>query len=119
MLKSLRRACVVHGSDGLDEITTAGHRSGRARAWRGALLRDRAGGCGLARVKPEALRGGDAGPMRSAQGVLEGIRARIAMSPCSTPRQLWWSLPGEDLADGVALAQHSIDSGAAEPASAA
>ncbi len=77
VLKNLgsERAWVVHGSDGLDEITTVGpDPGGGAGERRGAHLRDHAGGCrAVARAKPETLRGGDAdhnarGAARRAQG---------------------------------------------------
>src|SRR6201997_4430512 len=70
------RAYVVHGSDGLDEITTAGTTAV-------AALEDGAVRCfeiapedvGLPRTKPEALRGGDAGANAEAlKAVLEGIK---------------------------------------------
>ncbi len=70
------RAYVVHGSDGLDEITTAGPTAvaaledGAVRSFEIAPE-----DVGLARVKPEALRGGDAEANAEAlHGVLEGLK---------------------------------------------
>src|SRR5712692_1975162 len=70
------RAYVVHGSDGLDEITTAGTTA--VAALENGVVR-----CfeiapedvGLPRIKPEALRGGDAEVNADAlKAVLEGIK---------------------------------------------
>ena len=81
VLKNLgsERVWVVHGSDGLDEITTSGPTSVAALE-NGEVrdLRDHAGGCGLARAKPEALRGGDAehnaaALLRRAQGQARAV----------------------------------------------
>ena len=67
MLKNLgsERAWVVHGSDGLDEITTSGP-TAVAALENGAVrtFEITPEDVGLTRVKPEALRGGDAEPTR-------------------------------------------------------
>src|SRR6202007_1499751 len=70
---------VVHGSDGLDEITTAGPTSvtalenGAVRSFE--ITPEQ---FGLAKVKPEALRGGDAATnAKAVQEVLEGKKTAL------------------------------------------
>ncbi|MBV9969580.1 MAG: anthranilate phosphoribosyltransferase, partial [Xanthobacteraceae bacterium] len=111
------RAYVVHGSDGLDEITTAGTTAV-------AALEDDAVRCfeiapedvGLPRVKPEMLRGGDAEANAEAlRAVLEGLAGPYRdVAVLNAAAALVVADKAKDLAHGVALAQHSIDSGEAE-----
>ena len=76
VLKNLgaERAWVVHGSDGLDEVTTAGPTT--VSALEGGTVRTfeiSPDDVGLPRVKPEALRGGDAAAnAKAVEDVLEG-----------------------------------------------
>jgi anthranilate phosphoribosyltransferase len=111
------RAYVVHGSDGLDEITTAGP-TAVAALEHGAVrcFEIAPEDVGLARVKPEALRGGDAETNAEAlKAVLEGIKGPYRdVAVLNAAAALVVAARARDLADGVALAQHSIDSGAAE-----
>ena len=96
VLKNLgsERVWVVHGSDGLDEITTSGPtavaalENGEVRTFE-ITPED----VGLARAKPEALRGGDADANAAAlMAVLEGKqRRRIATSRSSTRPRRWSS----------------------------
>ena len=110
------RALVVHGCDGLDEVTTTG-------PTRGAFLR--AGGVASIVVEPErlgisppvsgALRGGDAGEnARIVRSVLEGeagaCRDIVAINAAAA---LWVAGASADLAQGFEAARVSIDSGAA------
>jgi anthranilate phosphoribosyltransferase len=111
------RAYVVHGSDGLDEITTAGTTA--VAALENGVVR-----CfeiapedvGLPRSKPEALRGGDADTNAEAlKAVLEGIKGPYRdVAVLNAAAALVVAAKARDLADGVALAQRSIDSGEAE-----
>ena len=89
VLKNLGSECVwvVHGSDGLDEITTAGPTSvaalehGKIRSFEVAPE-----DAGLPRVKPEALRGGDADTTpRRCSTCSRAKPARSATWRCSTP----------------------------------
>jgi anthranilate phosphoribosyltransferase len=111
------RAYVVHGSDGLDEITTAGTTAV-------AALENGAVRCfeiapedvGLPRIKPEVLRGGDADTNAEAlKAVLEGIKGPYRdVAVLNAAAALVVAAKARDIAHGVALAQHSIDSGGAE-----
>jgi anthranilate phosphoribosyltransferase len=119
VLKNLgsERTYVVHGSDGLDEITTTGTTAV-------AALENGAVRCfeiapedvGLPRARPEALRGGDADANAEAlKAVLEGIKGPYRdIAVLNAAAALVVAGKARDLAHGVALAQQSIDSGAAE-----
>ena len=110
------RALVVHGEDGLDEITTtaptraAWLEEGRVRA-----LRIDAAELGLPRVRPEALRGGDARENAAiARAVLGGERGpRRDLVLVNAAAALWVAGAANDLREGLALAAQSLDSGAA------
>ena len=119
VLKNLgsERIYVVHGSDGLDEITTTGTTAV-------AALENGAVRCfdiapeevGLPRARPEALRGGDADANAEAlKAVLEGIKGPYRdIAVLNAAAALVVAGKARDLAHGVALAQQSVDSGAAE-----
>jgi anthranilate phosphoribosyltransferase len=110
------RALVVHGSDGLDELTTTGPSSaalladGEVRS-----LRIDPTDYGLALVKPESLQGGD--PVRNA----EILRAILSGEPgpgreivlLNAAGAIWASGAVPDLAEGLVRARASIDSGRA------
>src|SRR5467141_3469307 len=73
------RAYIVHGSDGLDEITTSGP-TAVAALENGAvrLFEINPEDIGITRIKPEALRGGDAQTNATAlKGVLEGKKGPL------------------------------------------
>jgi anthranilate phosphoribosyltransferase len=119
VLKNLgtERAYVVHGSDGLDEITTSGPTS--VAALEGGNVRTfeiTPEEVGLSKVKPDALRGGDAEENASAlKAVLEGKKnpyRDVAVSNAAAA--LVVAGIADDLKGGVVLAQKSIDSGEAE-----
>ena len=88
VLKNLGSECVwvVHGSDGLDEITTAGPTSvaaledGKVRTFE-----IKPEDVGLPRAKPEALRGGDA--EHNAQALLDVLKGKPGAVPRRRPLQ--------------------------------
>lgn len=119
VLKNLgsERAYVVHGSDGLDEITTSGP-TAVAALENGAVttFEITPEEVGLPRVGPEALRGGDAAANAVAlKGVLEGRKGPYRdVAIFNAAAALVVAGKAADLASGVALAAQSIDTGAAE-----
>ena len=118
VLKNLgsEAAWVVHGSDGLDEITTAGPtyvaalESGAVRVFE--IEPEEAG---FARVKSEALRGGSANENAQALiAVLKGAKGPFHdVALLNAAAGLIVAGRAKDLPQGVALAQKSIDSGEA------
>jgi anthranilate phosphoribosyltransferase len=119
VLKNLgsERAYVVHGSDGLDEITTAGA-TAVAALENGAVTSFEIAPeqVGIGRVKPEALRGGDAEANAAAlKGVLGGRKGAYRdVAVLNAAAALVVAAKARTLADGVNLAQTAIDSGQAE-----
>jgi anthranilate phosphoribosyltransferase len=119
VLKNLgsERAYVVHGSDGLDEITTSGSTAvaaledGRVRTFEISPA-----DVGLQQVKPEALRGGDADANAlSLKTVLEGKKSPFRdVAMFNAAAALVVAGVAKDLKAGVAIAKKSIDSGEAE-----
>jgi anthranilate phosphoribosyltransferase len=119
VLNNLGSECVwvVHGSDGLDEITTAGSTSvaelkdGKVRTFE--ISPEDAG---LSRVKPEALKGGDADVNAKALfDVLKGKKnAFREVAVLNAAAALIVAGKAENLKDGARLAAKSIDSGEAE-----
>jgi anthranilate phosphoribosyltransferase len=119
VLKNLGSQCVwvVHGSDGLDEITTSGPTSvaalenGNIRSFE--ITPEDAG---LPRAKPEALRGGDAEHNAKALlDVLKGKRNAFRdVAILNAAAALVVAGTAKDLKEGAALAAKSIDSGEAE-----
>ena len=111
-----RRALVVHGCDGLDELTTTG-------ASRVAFLEAGAVRCfeiepeevGLARSESSDLAGGSpAENARILRDVLDGqAGAPRDIVMLNAAAALWVSEQAADLAEGMLLARDSIDSGAA------
>jgi anthranilate phosphoribosyltransferase len=118
VLKNLgcETAWVVHGSDGLDEITTAGT-TYVAALDKGAVRNFEVTPeeAGLQRVKPEALRGGTAGENAQALiGVLEGAKGAFRdVALLNAAAGLMVAGRASDLKQAVALAQKSVDSGEA------
>jgi anthranilate phosphoribosyltransferase len=119
VLKNLgaERAWVVHGSDGLDEITTAGPTSVAALD-RGAIRTFEIAPeeVGLRRVSPEVLRGGDAQTNAEALAdVLKGKKGPYRdVALINAAAALIVAGRAEDLKAGLALAAKSVDAGDAE-----
>jgi anthranilate phosphoribosyltransferase len=119
VLKNLgsERAYVVHGSDGLDEITTSGPtavaalENGAVRTFEIAPE-----DVGLARTNLQALRGGNAETNAAAlKAVLEGKKGPFRnVAVLNAAAALVVAGKAKDLAAGVELAKKSIDSGEAE-----
>jgi anthranilate phosphoribosyltransferase len=111
------RALVVHGSDGLDELTTTGP-SQAALLDRGALrvFAVDPHSLGIARARPADLAGGDAAQnARIARAVLEGEPGpRQDVVVLNAGAALWVAEAAPDLAAGVELARRSLASGAAK-----
>jgi anthranilate phosphoribosyltransferase len=119
VLKNLgcERAYVVHGSDGLDEITTAGTTSvaalenGRVKSFEIAPE-----DVGLTKTTPESLRGGDAQANAAALlNVLKGHKGPFRdVAMFNAAAALVVAGRAENLKDGVVIAAKSLDSGEAE-----
>jgi anthranilate phosphoribosyltransferase len=119
VLKNLgaERAWVVHGSDGLDEITTSGPTSvaaledGQVKTFEISPEE-----LGLRKVKPEALRGGDAAT--NAEAVLNVLKGKASafrdVALLNAAAALVVAGKAKDLKDGLHAAAHSVDSGEAE-----
>jgi len=119
VLKNLGAECVwvVHGSDGLDEITTSGPTS--VTALEGGAIRSfeiSPEDVGLATVKPESLRGGDAqANAKAVEDVLEGKKTPLRdIAILNAAAALVVAGKVKDLKAGVERATHSLDSGEAE-----
>jgi anthranilate phosphoribosyltransferase len=119
VLKNLGSECiwVVHGSDGLDEITTAGPtyvaalENGKIRTFEIAPA-----DFGIEATKPESLRGGDAEHNASALAdVLEnkpGAYREVAVMNAAAA--LVVAGAAKDLKDGVEIARKSLSGGGAK-----
>jgi anthranilate phosphoribosyltransferase len=108
---------VVHGSDGLDEITTAGPTSVAALANGGIRTFEVSPEeVGLKKVKPEALRGGDAAQNAAAlRDVLTGKQGAFRdVAILNAAAALVVAGKAKDLKEGVAIAAKAVDSGEAE-----
>jgi anthranilate phosphoribosyltransferase len=111
-----RRALVVHGDDGLDEITTAaGTRAALFADGRVTPLRLAPEQVGLGRSRLEDLRGGDlqenVAIVRAILGGEPGPRRDVVLANAGAA--LWVAGAAPDWAAGVAGARQSLDSGAA------
>ncbi len=110
-------AWVVHGSDGLDEITTSGPTSvvalenGKLRSFE-ITPED----FGLKRAKPDALKGGDAATNAAALlDVLKGKKSALRdIAMFNAAAALVVAGRAKDVTEGMTQAAKSIDSGEAE-----
>jgi anthranilate phosphoribosyltransferase len=119
VLRNLGSECVwvAHGSDGLDEITTSGPthiaalENGNIRTFE-INPED----IGVARAKPEALRGGDAETNAAAlMSVLKGEKGPYRdIAILNAAAALVVAGRAKDLKDAAALAAKSVDSGDAK-----
>jgi anthranilate phosphoribosyltransferase len=111
------RAYIVHGSDGLDEITTAGPTSVAALE-NGAVKTFEIApeDVGLPKAKPEMLRGGDAASNAAALlAVLKGTKGPFRdVAVFNAAAALVVAGRAKTLKDGVSLARRSLESGEAE-----
>jgi anthranilate phosphoribosyltransferase len=109
---------VVHGSDGLDEITTAGSTSVAALEKNGKIrtFEVTPEDAGLSRGKPEALRGGDA--QQNADALLDVLKGKRGpfrdVAVLNAAAALIVAGKAKDLKQGAALATKSIETGEAE-----
>ncbi|MGB8119880.1 MAG: anthranilate phosphoribosyltransferase [Pseudolabrys sp.] len=108
---------VVHGSDGLDEITTAGLTT--VAALENGKIRTFEVGpedAGLSRAKPEALRGGDA--EHNARDLLDVLKGKPSpfrdIAILNAAAALIVAGKAKDLKQGAMLAAKSIEAGEAE-----
>jgi anthranilate phosphoribosyltransferase len=111
------RAYVVHGSDGLDEITICGPTTvASLEAGEVRLFEIAPEDVGLKRAKAESLLGGDADHnARALLAVLKGERGPFRdVAVLNAAAALVVAGKAKDLGQGVVLAQKSIDSGEAE-----
>ncbi len=112
-----RRALVVHGEDGTDEITTTGNTlawevsDGGVRAYRIAPE-----DVGLSRCRPEDLRGGDAAQNAATlRALLRGENGPLAdVVALNAGATLYVSGCARELREGVASARRTMASGEAE-----
>ena len=120
MLKNLgsESAWVVHGSDGLDEITISGPSHVAALDENGTVRTFDISpeDVGFKRAKSEALRGGDAN--ENAQALLDVLKGKKGafrdVAILNAAAGLIVAGRAKDMKQGVALATQSIDSGDAE-----
>jgi len=110
------RALVVHGSDGLDEITTCGRTDAALLADGGVSpIAINPAGLGIPSPLRAALRGGTAEEnARIVRSLLEGESgARRDIVLINAGAAIWVAGAAEDIEEGIEVARRSIDSGAA------
>lgn len=112
----LRRGLLVHGHDGLDELTVTAESSAVLVDGEAAPLTIRPEDVGLPRHPTSALRGGDAAEnARILRQVLRGeAGAARDVTLLNAGAALWTCGRAVDLRDGVSIAAAAIDSGRAQ-----
>jgi len=115
-LLGIEKAWVVHGSDGIDELTTSGPSHVAAlENGKVSLFEVTPEEAGLARARPESLKGGD--PQHNAQalrGVLDGAPGAYRdIVLLNAGAALIVAGKAGTLHDGAAMAASALDSGAA------
>jgi anthranilate phosphoribosyltransferase len=119
VLKNLgsEKVWVVHGSDGLDEITTSGPTHVAAlEDGQITTFEIEPEELGLRKVKPDALRGGDAETnAKAVKDVLQGRPSAFRdVALLNAAAAIVVAGKAKDLKDGLHAAAHSVDSGEAE-----
>ena len=119
VLKNLgsERAYVVHGSDGLDEITTSGPTTVAAlEGGKVTTFEINPADVGIAPAKPEQLRGGDADANAAAlTDVLKGKKGPFRdVALLNAAAAIVVAGKAKDLKEGIAVATKSLDSAEAE-----
>ncbi len=119
VLKNLgsERAYVVHGSDGLDEITTSGATAVAAlEGGKVTTFEIKPDELGLAPAKPEQLRGGDANANAAAlKDVLKGKKTPFRdVALLNAAAAIVVAGKAKDLKEGLVVAAKSLDSAEAE-----
>jgi anthranilate phosphoribosyltransferase len=115
-LLGLTRAWVVHGADGLDEISTTGYT--KVSEYRDGTVNTfylHPADAGLAKASPESLRGGDAAEnARIARDILSGASGPARdIVLLNTGASLLIAGVAANLTDGIRRAAAAIDGGAA------
>jgi anthranilate phosphoribosyltransferase len=115
-LLGARRAWVVHGADGLDEISTTGYtKVSECRDGAVNTFYLHPSDVGVPKATPESLKGGDAAAnAQVARDVLAGARgAARDIVLMNAAASLLISGAAADLADGMKMAEAAIDEGRA------
>jgi anthranilate phosphoribosyltransferase len=111
-----KRAWVVHGADGIDEISTTGYtKVSEVRAGAVNTFYIHSADCGLEKTTPEALKGGDAQENAAiVREVLAGTRGpRRDVVLLNAGVALLVAGRVDTIKEGIAVAAAAIDSGAA------
>ena len=116
LLLGSERAWVLHGADGIDEISTAGHTK-ISECWKGSVrtFYVHPSDFGLAKASPGALRGGDAvtnaAIVRAVLGGVPGAHREVVL--LNAAAGLFVAGRVASIREGLFVAAHAIDSGAA------